>query len=186
MNVAVDSVTIWLGQEDFDLRPSLRHALMLSQRTGGLGKLANEIRDGSYTAALAVIEPQAATAFIENKVFNDLESLTGPLMRYIALCAGIDPDDLPTEDKRVAKGQAKSVPVEEYLADLYRKATGWLGWTPDTALDATPAQIMEALKGRQELLTAVFGAGDATTKHDPRAWDEKARDFFAGRTVKAA
>jgi hypothetical protein len=61
----------------------------------------------------------------------------------------------------------------EYHAKLFRLATGWLGWTPEAAYDATPTEITEAYKGRLELLSAVFGSGDQG--EDVEAGDEDAR-----------
>lgn len=74
----------------------------------------------------------------------------------------------------------------EHLAHLYRMATGWIGWTPEAALDATPAEIIEAAKGRQELigdiLKAVFGSSDDTPPSSPPAaanHNFKSEDFLA-------
>jgi hypothetical protein len=54
----------------------------------------------------------------------------------------------------------KPMPYDEYFATLFRIATGWLGWEPEAAWNATPAEIIEAQKGRIELLRAIFGGSD--------------------------
>lgn len=37
---------------------------------------------------------------------------------------------------------------------------GWLGWSPDQALDADVNAIIVAHRGRVAMLNAVFGGGD--------------------------
>lgn len=49
---------------------------------------------------------------------------------------------------------------------MFRQATGWLGWSPDQALD-TPLPLIElALEGRVDFIikTNPFGSGDKQDK----------------------
>src|SRR5690606_7398101 len=64
-----------------------------------------------------------------------------------------DADDRPRPD-------AKPIPWGEAIQNLYRVATGWLGWTPETAWSATPAEITEATAGHVERLVAIHGTAD--------------------------
>ncbi|WP_407810872.1 hypothetical protein, partial [Staphylococcus aureus] len=54
----------------------------------------------------------------------------------------------------------KSVAWGEYYADLYEKATGWLGWTPEQACNATPTVIVRAYTGHFAKLKAIHGSGE--------------------------
>ncbi|MEA2897358.1 MAG: hypothetical protein QOJ84_2973 [Bradyrhizobium sp.] len=73
------------------------------------------------------------------------------------------------------KPDAERIPFAEYHTRLFRLATGWLGWTPADAWEATAAEITEAYKGRRELLSAMFGSGksDETIISKPDADDRR-------------
>lgn len=151
-----DDIRIRIGGGDVVLRPSLRNAIRLERRPGGFKRLMAEVLDGSLTAACEIIEPFHDSPFLMWRVFDaGVHELAEPLTRYVIACAGIDADaaqDAPN---------GKAVTFAEHLQSLYRIGTGWLGWTPDTTLDSTPHEIMEAHKGRIELLQAVFGSAEA-------------------------
>ncbi len=110
-----------------------------------------------------------------------LARLTTPLLSYLMAIAGIDPDDAPANDN-AAKG--KTVPFADHLANLYRLGTGWLGWTPKDTLDSTPAEIMEAYKGRLELLRSIFGGEKETpSPASDIPLDDKIKTAFASLNV---
>ena len=71
--------------------------------------------------------------------------LTGPLAEFVLAVAGIDPDDtaLPSEP-----APGKTVEPERVFAQLFGIATGALGWTPEQAWNATPAEIIAAHNGQ--------------------------------------
>jgi hypothetical protein len=54
----------------------------------------------------------------------------------------------------------KPVAWADLYADLYKLSTGWLGWTPDTAWNATLPEILNAFDGHIDLLKAVHGGGE--------------------------
>jgi hypothetical protein len=151
-----DDIVIRLGGEDIVLRPSLRFAMRLERRPGSFGQLAREITDGSLTTACEIIrDHEPAMPYLKQRVFEALGELREPLMRYVLDCAGFDPD-APAADN----DNPQTVTFAEHLAALYRVGTGWLGWTPQDTLGATPAEIMEARAGRLELLKAIFGEAE--------------------------
>lgn len=153
-----DDITIEIGGETITLHPSLWHAIRLARRVDSFDKLVRGVIDGNLTIACAIIIDHADMDFLENHVFDALPDLREPLLDYILACAGIDPEELSPD--KCAKGTP--VPLAEQLAGLYRIGTGWLGWTPADTLDATPAEITEAHKGRLEMLKAIFGDGEKT------------------------
>lgn len=175
------AIVIKLGVEDIELRPRLRFAIQLERRSGGFSQLVTDINDGSLTAALDIIAPHTGMPFLAPRIHHVLPKLHGPLLAYVSACAGIDPDDkqAKTDEHRTPK----SVPFSEYLLGLYRIGTGWLGWTPSATLDATPFEIIEAHKGRTEMLKAILGGGEPAEPKDDRPLDEKFRSIFAGHQI---
>lgn len=177
-----DDIRVHLGGGAIALRPSLRHAIRLERRPGGFQRLLAEVQDESLTTACDIIAPHYDSPMLIPHVFGaGLSNLTEPLVRYVLACAGIDPD-APKQEP----GDSRTVPFGEYLQSLYRIGTGWLGWTPDATLDATPLEIGEAYKGRLDMLKSIFGgADDDQPKPDARTLDAKFRTVFGsfGTTV---
>lgn len=180
MTKLADDITVILAGGAITLRPSLRFAIRLERRPGSFAALVQEIMDGSLSAACDIIGDHVRmTPDMQDAILAALPSLRGPLIAYVMACAGIDPDDAPANDNR---GQPrKSVPFDEYLIGLYRVGTGWLGWTPHVTLNATPAEIIEAQKGRTELLRAVFGGGEEEPSNLPL--DDKVKTAFGSFTT---
>src|SRR5690606_22400319 len=68
-------------------------------------------------------------------------TITAPLILFLG---SFSPADTST-DKQTDSGAPMAWPV--VVKTLYRRATGWLNWTPETAWDATPTEITEAFAG---------------------------------------
>jgi hypothetical protein len=176
-----EEIIVDIAGEAIELHPSLRCAIRLERRPGSFRTLVQHINEGSLSAALDIIGPHTDLPFLQNKVFDVLDTLRVPLLSYVMACAGIDPDDAPSEGKA---SKAKSVPFSEHLTGLYRIGTGWLGWSPEDTLDATPTEIMEAYRGRTEMLKAIFGGGEkGKPAKDDRPLDQKFRSIFAGHQI---
>ncbi|QGM46655.1 hypothetical protein [Methylocystis heyeri] len=168
MQLANDEITIKLGQEFIALRPTLRNALRLARREGSFASVTQDVLDGSLTAARDIIITNYCVPFLEQKIMDaGLENLKEPLLAYLFLCTGIDVD----ADEQ-SSNNASTVSFEEHLAGLYRIATGWIGWPPNVALDATPAEVLEAYKGRTDMLKAIFGDPNET-KQNGMSLDQK-------------
>lgn len=159
MRLANDEMAISLGMETIRLRPTLRAAFRLEQRYEGFQNLSREISLCSASAITDVIREAcinagAVSLFLkhadENPFLELLLEIRGSLLRFVLMLAGVD--DAPAQD---ATGEP--IPFGEYFTKLYRIATGWLGWTPEQAWSATPAEIIEAHRGRTEMLAAIFG-----------------------------
>lgn len=172
-----EPIIVKIAKTEIELRPSLRYAMQLERRPGSFRQLLADISENSLTAAVTIIEPHAdGMLFLENRLFDELAQLQPALTAYVLQCTGIDPDEPAATGKSTGKPQ----PFAEYLTGLYRIGTGWLGWTPEITLDATPAEIIEANKGRMEMLKAIFGSGEKDTQKDTRPLEEKFRTVFAG------
>lgn len=173
-----EEIIILIGAEEVELRPSLRHAIQLERRPGSFRQLILEIQEGSLSAAVEVIEPHHLGPHILNQVFDVLPVITPALLRYVFACAGIDDRQPANENRPVTAG--RSVPFNVHLESLYKLGTGWLGWTPENTLDATPAEIQLAYEGRLDMLKAIFGSSEKAASADTRPLNEKFKTIFAG------
>lgn len=172
-----ETITITLGADSIELRPSLRCAMRLERRPGSFAKLTRDVMDQSLSAAVEIITDHTDMPDLAKRILETgLPRLTTPLLHYVMGIAGIDPEDAPANDHGRPTKQRRDVPFNEHLAGLYRIGTGWLGWTPKDTLDATPAEIMEAYKGRLEMLKGIFGSGEnETPDRSTLSLDEKVK-----------
>lgn len=147
-----------LGDKSFDLKPSLRAAFILNEKYNGFHNLSRYLAEGSLTTAVdlinaTIVDPQAwaAYALAGNVVVRDLMAAHDQLQDFVLILTSANDS---TGDKPQA---GKPISFEEYFTELYRLATGWLGWPPADAWDATPAEILNAQQGRVAMLKAIFG-----------------------------
>ena len=178
MRLAQDDITINLDHETINLRPSLRAAFRLERRHGGFDKIIKGIADGNLGLMADIIRESSdrrsgLAGFLDGidalPLRIAIERISEPLTAHVMALAGVDSDatSAPTPE-------GERIPFAEYHTKLFRLATGWLGWTPADAWEATPAEITEAYKGRREMLSAMFGSGkgDESTITKP---DEQTR-----------
>lgn len=166
MQLGADAVLIELAGEAFELRPTLRAGMRLMRRHSLSGLLA-AVRDFNTTVVVDVlrecgIRPTLLPTEIEAHGLAVVRArLTGPLAEFALAVAGVDPDAEPAP---AATG--KQLTPYEYHSRLFEIATGWLGWTPDEAWNATIPEIIAARAGRasliEDVLKAVFGSTDDT------------------------
>ena len=145
------------------LRPTLRAACNLEQRYGGFEAITRAIVDGSFTVTADVILEGAIKCHLNrtalevrlSKALSKLDTLIPQLLSFILGLCGID--DSKVEQSQIT-GKLES--FADHHTKLFRIATGWLGWTPQEAWYSTPLEIIEAFKGRSEMLAAIFGSGN--------------------------
>jgi hypothetical protein len=166
MRHGADGIYVELAGEAHELRPSLRANMRLVRRHG-LPSLLAAAQDFNVTVIMDVLREAAIkpTLLLEEFAAIGLGKvrfrLTGPLAKFVLAIAGIDPDDTT----QPAPASGKQPTPEEAFTRLFGIATGWLGWTPEEAWNATPAEIITAQAGRTDLITdvlkAVFGTTDS-------------------------
>lgn len=168
MRLAADEITIRIGHEMIHLRPTLRAALRLERRHGGFDTIIRAVADSNVIVMSDVIQESTGgtialariiTSIVQPDLKTGTERVKGPLAAHVLALAGFDPEAPSTPER--ATGATRMTFADRH-AQLYRMATGWLGWTPETAWQSTPAEIIEAHRGRVELLKAIFGG-----KEDP-------------------
>lgn len=166
MQRLADETKITVGSKTFTLRPTLRAAVRLNRDYDGLQNLYAALGSGSVTASLDLIsaacaDPRLAVLLAyesdQHGLTNSIWSIREQLQAFVLKLSGHDDAD----GEPAATG--KPISYDEYFATLFRIATGWLGWEPEAAWNATPAEIIEAQKGRIELLREIFGGKDDET-----------------------
>lgn len=158
---AYDEIVLEHGSNAVILRPSLRAASTL-ERSVGFERLSRLIAE-FHTGTVREIILTAATDRRDAARFLDAISRL-PICRFVVivqaqlfhLVGGFAPQ--PAPDAKSSQG--KMVPLRELYRDMYRRATGWLHWTPDATWSATPTEITEALSGHFDMLRAIHGSAE--------------------------
>lgn len=181
-------VALEYGGHTVFLRASLRAATYLEALHNGFPALLTKVTQG-HTGTLRQIILNSATD--RSAAQNLLGTMKGAkligVQRVLITSAFALLTALMTPDH--AKGQAEAAkaptgkPIEwaDLYADLYKIATGWLGWTPDTAWNATLPEIMQAFDGHIEQLKAVHGSADDDATETPSmSVDQRQANIDAG------
>lgn len=163
MRLADDHIAIRLDNETIHLRPTLRAAFLLCNAYGDFHNLVERIAECNLTAYADLIKhgggndaTNAFLAFVARAKIIGMMDIRNELLEFVLILSGAKHRE--PEDKA---STSEPIPFEEYHTRLFRIATGWLGWTPDQAWNATPTEILEAHKGRLEMLAAIFGSKKA-------------------------
>ncbi|NSZ06515.1 hypothetical protein G6M14_09100 [Agrobacterium tumefaciens] len=177
-----EQVEISHGGNAVTLRPSLRAATILEERFG-LPALHAALEDLNFTIISEIIRvseissgtPNAAaflTAVQRKPLFPFFLAVRAPLFELVSMLT-------PAPEKRVQplRTTGKQVTWAEVFAALYDRATGWLGWTPKQAWNATPTEIDRAYRAHLEKLKAIHGGGSDEKEPDP---EQAERNIAAG------
>lgn len=153
--LAAEETVIMHGGNAVRLRPSLRAAYRLESRFRLLNVLngiaACNVEIIEAILAETAVDPIAARRLLIASVDADgvrqLQRLADPLTTIVAHSYGVADyadEEHPVEHRERA---GKPFSILQSLASLFEIATGWLEWSADDALAATPAQILAAQKG---------------------------------------
>lgn len=179
MRLVAQDTLIRHGGDIVRLRPSLRAAIILETRYSlfpvltGIEQCSLDIFEAIIDAT--AVDPIAARrlliAEVDQHGVRQLKHLLQPFFDLVCACYGVgeNPDEGYQQQRQEQAG--KRVSMIEALATLYQIATGWLGWTPDAALSATPDQIIAAHKGfiaKHRALNGVVEEADEAPQYDPR------------------
>jgi len=173
-----EDITIMIGGEAVRLVPRLRHALALERRPGSFKAALDAIEEGSLTVAAEIIRPHHPAVTLD-AVFADLDRLKPALVAYVIGCTGVDTDEASRAPRATRARARETQSFGDHLVDLFKRATGYVGWSAEEALNATPLEIRLAVEGRIELLRSIFGGNDEDTPTtDDRPLDDKVRTVF--------
>jgi hypothetical protein len=167
----LDEITLAHGGSTVRLRPCLRAASYFARE--GFADLPRRIADFHLGTIRNLIDAtatdrQEARAFLAALDAAPVKGVAGAITApLLALIAGFIP--APDEDAKPAKG-GKPMPWPAVYRELFRTATGWLGWTPEAAWQATPTEINEAFAGHIAKLKAIHGAPEKEADKQPNIY----------------
>jgi len=166
-------VTYGLGSKVW-LRPSLRAGIQLEAMHNGFPELLVKVQQGD-TATLREIVTYAATdrgaahdllnTMVGATLASVQQALIGPA--FALLTALMTPDTYKDQGEAAKAPTGKPMAWADLYADLYKIATGWLGWPPETAWNATLPEIQQAFDGHIDQLKAVHGSAEEDSNTTP-------------------
>jgi len=182
MQPAYDAITLSHGGNTVRLRPSLRAATHLERLHDGFESLFNRVESFDTATIREIIRVSAtdqndADAFLTATANAPLHTLLATQNQIISLCTGLIPT---APEQEQTKPEGKPMPWSEVYSRLYKIATGWLGWTPSTAWNATPDEITQAFEGLTEKLKAVHGSADEDQNTNEPSEEQRAENIAAG------
>lgn len=172
---AYDEIVLALGDSwPLRCRPSLRAATHFVRLDGfaDLPRRITEFHLGTIRDLITVTatDRQEASAFLDQIGRTPLQAVadavTVPLWTLVNSFI-----PAPADDDIKADPSITPTPLPEMYRELYRKATGWLRWTPEDAWNATPTEINEAFVG---LFDKLKFTGVITDKEGKQADPEQA------------
>jgi hypothetical protein len=187
MTLADSEIVITFDGERLTLRPTLRAAMRLESRFGGFHKILKALAEQNITVMSALVEecsewPCVLGDFLAGDPSKPMAYKVGRLVEsFMALTlrlADIDEEELAKESDASADDRTS---YAEHHARLFKLATGWLGWSPEEAWNATPAEIKAAYAGRLDMLKAIFGAGEG--KKTPAQSEAAFAAFLRARAI---
>lgn len=174
MRLAANETRLTIDRATATLKPSLRAAYRLIPDDDALPDLLRGVLDFDYGIISRVIRESATdkaegSDLIEALTYGGLAhnhaAIAESLTQHVIALLGMQGREHKTEP--TSEIEAPRVSFSEYFEDLYRIATGWLGWPPEAAWNATPAEILEAYAGRKAMLTALFGSASPSIDNSP-------------------
>lgn len=173
-----ETILIELDGRTLELSPTLRAAVIL-ERAHGLEELGGKLVDLHVTAIADTISATAygpwgadevARMMIPGGMASNAMRLAPELLALVEGLVGIEPD----AEETVTPRETAPVPIAETQRTLFHIATGKLGWSAGEAWNATPLEILEAWRGRRELLREIFGGSeDAAPNRTAASLDDK-------------
>lgn len=153
------------GPHAVTLRASLRAAVALDALPGGFAGVWDGLARQKLTTLHAVIRACATDRAGAERLLA--HAATTPLAHLaqcaqaacLALLSGILTPARQGEAPSPSTAPAK--PVSDYLADLYRYGTGWLGWPPSEVWNASPAELEAAVLAHFDRLVMMTPGADA-------------------------
>lgn len=159
--LAHDAIALEYGDHTVFLRPSLRAAMHLERLHGGFPELLRKLEEfDTFTVWQVITAGAGKTA--TNALFGYVttQPLSGfanaalaPLFEFVTALLPTSADADETKPESV-----KALAWSDLFMQLYGYAAGWMGWTPETALNATPQEITDAFEAHMSKLMAIHGA----------------------------
>lgn len=160
---AYDEITLEYGGNAVFLRPSLRAATRLERLHGDFPALLRKIDEFDTRTIRAVITystDRAATDTLltyaaKQPLSGFKQAAQAPMFDLVAALMPQSP-----EGQTKTESPGTPMPWSEVYRELFKMATGWLGWTPAAAWNATPQEITDAFSAHIAKLKAVHGSAE--------------------------
>lgn len=179
------AVTLSYAGNSLALVPSLRAATYLERLHDGYPALLQRVQafdTGTIRAIVtsAASDQQEAKAFLAAIKDAPLALVRDMILApaFVLITALMTPVAKQGEAAKAPTG--KPVAWSDLYADLYQIATGWLGWPPATAWNATLIEITSAFDGHIAMLKAVHGGAADDTKTTGMTDDQRQANIDAG------
>lgn len=174
---AYQEIALEYGGNTVFLRPSLRAATRLERLHDGFPALLHKIEEFDTGTVKAIItysaDRQDAERLLNHAAKQPLlgfvQAAQSPLFDLVTALLPNAPD---ITDDQAAPTTGNSMPWAEVFNDLFGLATGWLGWTPQTAWQATPQEITDAFTAHIAKLKAIHGTADDEGEAKPHSKTE--------------
>lgn len=171
--------TVWL-------RPSLRAGTRLEALHNGFPALLVKVQQGDTETLRQIITNSATDQSAVQNLFDATNGATLVSVQqamtasaFVLITALMTPDLDQGEAAKASSG--KPVKWADLYADLFKIATGWLGWTPHTAWNATLPEILCAFEGHTDKLKAIHGSADEDATDSPSmSADQRQANIGAG------
>lgn len=180
---AYEEVRIAHGGNTVTLRPTLRAAATLEARHGfpALLRALDELNLSIITDII-----MTTTFRDDGAVFLSVHAGKPLLPFFMAVrqpLADLITMFMPAADPKAqpSTGSGKPTPWADHYADMYSAATGWLGWTPEAAWNATPTEITRAMSAHfDRLVTTGVLVRDKQASTKPTDPEQAARNVADG------
>ncbi|EHH03351.1 hypothetical protein ATCR1_21255 [Agrobacterium tumefaciens CCNWGS0286] len=185
---AFEQVNIAHGGNTVTLRPTLRAAVTL-EAAFGFPAMFRALAEGNFTIISEIIRATAnsradAAAFLsvhpEGPLSSFFAAVRMPLIELVSMLMPAPVQPLDAKAAVPTPSSAKSVTWPIFYAHQFEQATGWLGWTPEQAWNATPTEIDRAYRAHEDrlVITGVLTRRkEAAQQTDP---EQAARNAEAG------
>jgi hypothetical protein len=184
---AIDEVCVDYEGIIIVLRPSLRAATYLERLHDGFPNLLEKVEQFDSTTIRLVVQIASIDKIAAQRLMS--ESRCNPLSGFVQatqgaileLCGALMPHAPEIEEPVASKSATKPMAWSDAFRELYRIATGWLGWTPEQAWCATPSEITEAFSGHIAKLKAIHGSDEVENDpHDSKREAQRQRNVEQG------
>ncbi|WP_170402314.1 hypothetical protein [Ruegeria arenilitoris] len=161
--LAYDAIAMEYGDHSVFLRPSLRAAMRLERLHGGFPELLRRLEEFDTFTVWQVITAGAGRAATDTLFgYVATQPLSGffnaaiaALLEFVTALFPNSADDGETKPENT-----DPLPWTDLFKHLYGYATGWMGWPPEVALNATPQEITDAFEAHMSKLMAIHGASE--------------------------
>ncbi|WP_170760406.1 hypothetical protein [Ruegeria lacuscaerulensis] len=161
--LAYDAIALGYGDHTVFLRPSLRAAMRLERLHGGFPELLRKLEEfDTFTVWHIITAGAGRTATDALFGYVATQPLSGFANAAIAALFEFITALFPTsaDDSETKSTSTDPLPWADLFKQLYGYATGWMGWPPETAWNATPQEITDAFEAHMSKLMAIHGATD--------------------------